>query len=646
MAEAIRDGNHVTNMLMESSTTPGLTLNVQGDQSTGRLLVDSSGGGSGTVTSVSVVTANGFAGTVATATTTPAITLTTTVTGILSGNGTAISAASTTGSGSVVLATSPVLVTPNLGTPSAVTLTNGTGLPIIAGTTGTLSVARGGTGVITISAKSIWVANSADTITEVTPGAGQSIRINAGNTAWEAYTPGSGGGDVTKVGTPVNNQIGVWTGDGTIEGDAALTFDTGTDTLSTVLITATTVTANLTGNVTGDVSGNAGTVTFADEATDTSCFIAFGTAATGSLGVKTNANLTFNSNTGVLTLGQTASGSITGNAGTATALQNARTIGGVSFNGTANITVATATGGFTVSGGDLALGTNSLTMTGSLAATGARVTKGWFTDVESTNMYTVGGTSLTTVAQTFQNKTITNSNNVLGGVTMTLGSDADGDIYYRSSNVLTRLPKGTAAQVLTMNAGATAPEWAAAGGGGGFTAKTLIPQHAACYSGDGTAPIDTALGTNTEANVYQVFIPFAITANKITIRTGGTVTAAGTFDLSLYAEDGQTQIFSVTTGSVSATNTLYTTSLSAVAITAGIYYFMINPNTTANASFKAWSVSAAPFSATESMVDDVASEPKMQGNLTITAGTPPATFNPTTDIIENSSGWVIFRLDN
>jgi hypothetical protein len=51
------------------------------------------GGGSGTVTSVSIVTANGFAGTVATNTTTPAITLTTTITGILKGNGTSVSAA-------------------------------------------------------------------------------------------------------------------------------------------------------------------------------------------------------------------------------------------------------------------------------------------------------------------------------------------------------------------------------------------------------------------------------------------------------------------------------------------------------------------------------------------------------------------------
>ncbi len=47
----------------------------------------------GTVTSTSVVSANGFAGTVATNTTTPAITISTSITGLLKGNGTAISAA-------------------------------------------------------------------------------------------------------------------------------------------------------------------------------------------------------------------------------------------------------------------------------------------------------------------------------------------------------------------------------------------------------------------------------------------------------------------------------------------------------------------------------------------------------------------------
>lgn len=65
----------------------GLTFNT----GTGTLSATSAGG---SVTTVSVVSANGFAGTVATATSTPAITLSTSITGLLKGNGTAISAAS------------------------------------------------------------------------------------------------------------------------------------------------------------------------------------------------------------------------------------------------------------------------------------------------------------------------------------------------------------------------------------------------------------------------------------------------------------------------------------------------------------------------------------------------------------------------
>ena len=67
---------------------------------------------SGTVTSVSVATANGFAGTVATGTTTPAITITTSVTGLLKGNGTTISAAT---AGVDYLATLPTATTSILG---------------------------------------------------------------------------------------------------------------------------------------------------------------------------------------------------------------------------------------------------------------------------------------------------------------------------------------------------------------------------------------------------------------------------------------------------------------------------------------------------------------------------------------------------
>lgn len=130
----------------------------------------------------------------------------------------------------------------------------------------------------TISALSAFVSNSANTLTEITPTAGQSIRINAGGTAWEAYTPGSGGGDVTKVGTPVDNQVGVWTGDGTIEGTTGLTYDgtalniTGNITLSgTVdgIDIATDVAAN-TAKVsnathTGDVTGSTALTIGADK---------------------------------------------------------------------------------------------------------------------------------------------------------------------------------------------------------------------------------------------------------------------------------------------------------------------------------------------------------------------------------------------
>ncbi len=343
MTDAERDQNHVTVTLGVSSDDNVTTLPIKIDPITGRLIVDIATN-PGTVTTVSVATANGFSGTVATATTTPVITISTTVTGLLKGNGTAISAAiantdyqspinltttgssgaatfngttlnipqyvatgdvvgpasatdnaiarfdtttgkliqnstvtiadttgviagtqgvtisgatsgtlliksaavsgtntitfpagttdfsatggtsrvlmqtsagaaitvdqlaasnlsnGTTGSGSVVLATSPTLVTPVLGTPSSGTLTSCTGLPIVGGTTGTLSLARGGTGLTSIAALSIWVANSANTLVAVTPTAGQSIRVNAGGTAWEAYTPSAGASGIT-IGT-------------------------------------------------------------------------------------------------------------------------------------------------------------------------------------------------------------------------------------------------------------------------------------------------------------------------------------------------------------------------------------------------------------------------------------------------------------
>lgn len=66
--------------------------------------------GAGTVTTVSVVSANGFAGTVSNATTTPAITLTTTVNGIVKGNGTNLQPA-TAGTDYLTSSTSTTVIT-------------------------------------------------------------------------------------------------------------------------------------------------------------------------------------------------------------------------------------------------------------------------------------------------------------------------------------------------------------------------------------------------------------------------------------------------------------------------------------------------------------------------------------------------------
>jgi len=90
------------------------------------------GGGSGTVTSVSVVSANGLAGTVANATTTPAITLSTSVTGLLKGNGTAISAATSGTDYAPATSGSSILYGNGAGGSSNVTV--GSGLSFSAGT--------------------------------------------------------------------------------------------------------------------------------------------------------------------------------------------------------------------------------------------------------------------------------------------------------------------------------------------------------------------------------------------------------------------------------------------------------------------------------------------------------------------------------
>jgi hypothetical protein len=99
---------------------------------------------------------------------------------------------------------------------------------------------------------------------------------------------------------------------------------------------------------------------------------------------------------------------------------------------------------------------------------------------------------------TLTNKTLSSTTDVLGGVTMTLGSDGTGDIYYRSSGgVLTRLAIGSTSQVLTVSGGL--PSWAAASGGG-----TWVQEDEASCNGSTTAY--TLGNTPTSSGVVSLYL--------------------------------------------------------------------------------------------------------------------------------------------
>lgn len=308
----------------------------------------------GTVTAVSVVSANGFAGTVANASSTPAITLTTTITGLLKGNGTSISAATdadvtgklltgyVSGAGTVS-ATDSIL--------QAIQKLNGnitlvTGAVVYQGTwdastnTPTLTSGVGTKGYmykVSVSGSTTLDGNS-------TWRAGDQLIFNG--TTWDAID-----GSTAEV-SSVNSQVGAVTLTGTtnritVSGttwDIAATYvgQTSITTLGTIT----------TGIWNGSAIGNA--YLSNSSVTIGSTNISLGATST------TLAGLTSVTSTSFI-------GALTGNASTATALQTARTINGVSFDGTANITVTAAAGTLTGTTLNSSVVSSSLTSVGTIS---------------------------------------------------------------------------------------------------------------------------------------------------------------------------------------------------------------------------------------------------------------------------------------
>lgn len=288
-----------------------------------------------------------------------------------------------------------------------------------------------------------------------------------------------------------------------------------------------------------------------------------------------------------------------------------------------------------------------------IGATATRVTKGWFTDIESTNMPTVWGNAILTSRTDPQFTTIelwhasdTTLSRVSAGVVAvegkTLANFTDGGTFAADISVPDEAYGSGwngSAEVPTKNAIYDKIQTLSSP-----TCLSIIPRTQTFTEGS-TAVQNVSFSSNTTMNIGQVIIPFAITANKITIRVG-TNSVNGTVTLTLYSEDWATQIFSVTTDTITTSNSLVETALSSVVIPAWVYYFAVNTNSTTNIALATWGdLPTTGFTTTNSFPYNVTGKAIMEGTLTITASTAPATIS-TTGITIWLWKTVIFRLDN
>lgn len=174
--------------------------------------------------------------------------------------------------------------------------------------------------------------------------------------------------------------------------------------------------------------------------------------------------------------------------------------------------LATQSGTFSGTSSGTNTGDQTITLTGDVTGSGTGSFVATIGAAKVTNAMLAGsiassklvGTDIATVGTVTAGTLSTGA--VIGGVTMTLGSDATGDIYYRNSGgVLTRLAIGTNGQTLTVAGGL--PSWAAASGGGspGGSSGQLQFNNAGAfggttaivYSGTGTHVVVTAQSATT-----------------------------------------------------------------------------------------------------------------------------------------------------
>jgi hypothetical protein len=90
---------------------------------------------------------------------------------------------------------------------------------------GVLPEANGGTNQSTYTTGDILYASAANTLSKLAAGTSTHVLTSNGAGVAPSWQAAAGGGNVSNTGTPVNNQLAIWTDATTIEGDAKVTFD-------------------------------------------------------------------------------------------------------------------------------------------------------------------------------------------------------------------------------------------------------------------------------------------------------------------------------------------------------------------------------------------------------------------------------------
>ena len=169
-------------------------------------------------------------------------------------------------------------------------------------------------------------------------------------------------------------------------------------------------------------------------------------------------------------------------------------------------------------------------------------------DLSDATAYT-GDSSLVTTGSVTSGTWSTGA--VIAGATMTLGSDAEGDVYYRNgSGVLTRLAAGSDTEVLTLASGV--PSWASATTGDitGVTAGSGLTGGAT--SGNATLNVGAGTGITVNASDIQVATNYAGGSSIATVGTVATGTWEGT---TIAVDQGGTGQTSYTDGQLLIGNT-------------------------------------------------------------------------------------------